>query len=97
MPAPTHPGHRPNAEGAVKALVLGLISLVCCGILIGPWAIYTGSQARFRIRVSNGRLGGEGFAIAGMVLGGISVLLFFYSLWLFSTGRAHLVHTTTNG
>jgi len=95
MPATVPAGRQPLAEGAVKALVFGLISLVCCGIILGPWAIYTGSQARFRIRVSNGRLRGDGLALAGMALGALSVLLFFYSLWLFSTGRAHFIRPTS--
>jgi len=75
----------PTADGAVRSLVLGILAILCCGIL-GPFAIYAGNQARFRIRVSNGRLGGDGIAIAGMILGAIATVLLVIGLLLLATG-----------
>jgi len=97
MPVGAYPrsAKLPNAQGAVRALVLGILALLCCGIL-GPFAIYEGNQARFRIRVSNGRLGGDGLAIAGMVLGVIATLLLLLNLVLLSTGQYHFAGTTTS-
>jgi hypothetical protein len=98
MPVGAYPSRAklPNAQGAVRALVLGIISLLCCGIL-GPFAIYEGNQARFRIRVSNGRLGGDGLAIAGMILGAIATVLLLINLLLLATGQYHFGRTTTSG
>ncbi len=83
-----------NAKGAVASLVIGISSLVLgvcgCGIILGPIAIYQGSQARFRIRASNGRLGGNGLALAGMLLGWLAVLWFAVSVVLILTGQVHV-------
>jgi hypothetical protein len=104
--APFHPGSDPaygrtyaprptaNAKGAVAALVWGILSLVCCGAIGGGIAIYQGSQARFRIRMSNGRLGGNGMALAGMILGGIAILQTLVVIYLFATGHYHTVVVT---
>jgi Domain of unknown function (DUF4190) len=82
------------APGATKTLVLGLVSVLCCGIL-GPFAIYTGVQTRFRIRVSNGRLGGDGLAIAGIFFGTIGTLLWLYGIYRAATGRPIWLGTTS--
>jgi hypothetical protein len=84
-----------RAQGAVAALVWGLASLVCCGPIFGAIAIYQGSQARYRIRVSNGRLGGNGLALAGMILGGIAIVYWVLSIFLIATGRIDIHPTTT--
>ena len=84
-------GQKTMAKGAVTSLVVGILSLFCCGIVLGPIAIVQGSQARFRVRTSNGRLGGDGIALLGMFLGGLSVFLFFFWLWWYATGHSVLV------
>jgi Domain of unknown function (DUF4190) len=84
-------GQKTMAKGAVTSLVVGLLSLFCCGIVLGPIAIVQGSQARFRVRTSNGRLSGDGIALLGMFLGGLSVFLFFFWLWWYATGHSVLV------
>ncbi|HZT66057.1 MAG TPA: DUF4190 domain-containing protein [Acidimicrobiales bacterium] len=58
---------------AITALVLGILSLLCCAIL-GPVAIVLGRRSRRRIESSGGALSGLGLAIAGMVLGIIGTL-----------------------
>jgi hypothetical protein len=75
----------------VASLVIGLLSLVCCGIVLGPVAIVKGSQARFRVRTSNGRLTGDGIALLGMFLGGVSVFLFCFSIWWYATGHTLII------
>ena len=86
-----------RAKGAVAALVCGILSLVCCGVIVGAIAIYQGSQARFRIRVSNGRLGGNGMALAGMIMGGVAIVE--WAVWLVLVATGHhpygLIPTTT--
>jgi hypothetical protein len=45
-----------NNDGAY-ALVFGILSLLCCGVIFGPLAISKGSKA------------GDGLGTAGMILG----------------------------
>ena len=93
-PAP-NPGYRQapgrpsggTAKGAWAAVAWGVASLLCCGLIFGPIAIYQGSQARYRIQVSNGRLGGNGIALFGMLLGGIAVLLSLFWIYWYATGH----------
>lgn len=61
---------------AKSALLLGLVSVFCCGFLTGIPAIWVGLRAIRDIDASDGRLRGRGTAKAGIVLGVIgSVLL----------------------
>ncbi len=66
-PAPDHPR-------ATTALVLGILSLVLCG-LIGPFAWAIGRSTLAEIDASGGRWGGRGQAQAGYVLGVIATVL----------------------
>jgi hypothetical protein len=86
-----------QAEGAGRALVLGLVSLICCGLILGPIAIYEGVQVRYRVRTSNGRLSGDGMGVAAIVCGSVAVLLNLIGLWLAATGRSPLVTSGTSG
>lgn len=79
MPPPYHPGAYGAPAGndgkAVASLVLGIMSMACCtGILTAIPAIILGVLARRDIMRSQGALGGEGMAIAGIVTGGIATL-----------------------
>jgi hypothetical protein len=65
---------------AVASLVLGLLSVVCFGILAGIPAIICGHIARSRARRLPGQYGGAGQALAGLVLGYVSVALTFLVL-----------------
>jgi hypothetical protein len=58
----------PNDSQATLALVLGILSVVCCAIL-GPVAIFIGNASRQRIQASGATIGGGGMATAGFVLG----------------------------
>lgn len=69
-----------TASKATGALVCGIIGLLLCGIVLGPVAIYLGTQAKKEIRSSNGRLKGDGMATAGIVMGIIAVIGFVISI-----------------
>jgi hypothetical protein len=56
------------------SMITGIISLFCCGIVLGPVAIVLSSQARSEIRQSQGWQTGEGQAKAGLILGIIGVV-----------------------
>jgi hypothetical protein len=68
VPAP------PTAAKATTSLVLGVVSLVLCGLFAGIPAIVVGFLARAEIRRSGGRLGGDGLALAGIVTGILGTL-----------------------
>jgi Domain of unknown function (DUF4190) len=70
----------PKNEGkAIGALLLGMLSVTCFGLLAGVPAIILGAAARREIDASQGRLGGRGLAASGIVLGffgtGLSLVL----------------------
>jgi hypothetical protein len=54
---------------AVWSLVLGILSLLCLGLLAGVPAIILSVSAKRRIRSSAEPLGGGGLATAGLVTG----------------------------
>jgi hypothetical protein len=58
----------PNDSQATLALILGILSIVCCAIL-GPVAFFIGNASRNRIQASGGTLGGYGLATAGWIMG----------------------------
>lgn len=51
-----------------KAMILGILSFFCCGIILGPLAFYYGWR-------SKDNEGEKGMAIAGMVMGALSFCL----------------------
>ena len=90
-PAPTAgPQGQPSAPLLVGsstarwAMILGILSVTCCGIFAGVGALYLGYRARTEIRSSGGRILGDGQATTGIVLGwisvGLTVLLLLASL-----------------
>jgi hypothetical protein len=68
-------GIKTNAPGAVRSLVYGLIGLVFCGIILGPYAIAKASSAK-QAMAKDPTLGGAGLATAGTVLGVVDIVLF---------------------
>jgi len=62
--------------GAIASLILGIASIVLClNIFTGIPAIITGHISYSKIKKSMGRLKGEGMALAGLILGYISLPL----------------------
>ena len=69
-------------RGAIRTLVLGLLSLLFG--LLAPFAIWSGTRCLRRIRASGGTLHGTGMAVFG-VLAGVTGALFTVggiALWL---------------
>lgn len=74
------PGQQPIYQGepqtdgkATGSLVLGILSLLCFSFLAGIPAIILGHISRKNIRQSMGRLKGDGMALAGLIMGYISI------------------------
>ncbi len=74
-PAQGQPYAQPTTDGqAVASLVLGIVALfLCFSIFAGIPAIILGHLSWSRIRRSMGRLKGEGMAMAGLIMGYISI------------------------
>jgi hypothetical protein len=60
---------------SIWSLVLGILSLCCCGFLTAIPGVICGHMALSRIRRSGGSLGGQGLAIAGLVTGYVGMVL----------------------
>jgi hypothetical protein len=74
VPKPIAPLRAPTSGLALTSVILGASSLFFC-ILTGIPAICFGHVARSEIRRSYGKLSGDGMAIAGLVLGYLSVAM----------------------
>jgi hypothetical protein len=84
-PAPpadlSEPAAAGNADGAVPALVLGILSVVLCP-LCAPFAWYYGNRAERLVDGSGGLLSGRGEATAGKVLGIVMTILLILGILL---------------
>jgi hypothetical protein len=70
------PAQLPTEGKATASLVLGVLSLLCLSILGGVPAVILGHVAQSNIRKSAGQLGGQGMALAGLIMGYLSIVLF---------------------
>lgn len=74
-PPPVAIGTAPATSGlAIASLVCGIVGLLSC-LLPGIAAVICGHMALGQIEASQGRLGGRGMAVAGLVLGYLSILV----------------------
>ena len=96
-PPPPQPG--PGGYGyaapqqnqkALWSMILGILSLICCGVVVGIVAIVLGNSAKNEIAASGGMQTGEGMAKAGVILGWIGVALTILGVILFVTGALTL-------
>ena len=77
---------KPNSNMAIASLVLGILGWTIIPGLASIAAIITGHMAKNEIKNSMNRLGGDGMATAGLVLGyagiaiGICILCFAFVL-----------------
>ncbi|WP_109506349.1 DUF4190 domain-containing protein [Nocardioides speluncae] len=82
-------GDHPKAQ---TAMILGILGLVCCGLLGIP-AYIIGNNTVKEIDASGGQYGGRGMANAGKICGLIAIVLMvlgliFYAI-LFAVGAAN--------
>jgi hypothetical protein len=70
------PPAKPNSNMALASLILGILGWTFMPGLASIAAIITGHLAQKEIKESNGQLGGDGMAIAGLVMGYASVAIF---------------------
>jgi hypothetical protein len=81
QPGYWQPPYAPPTHGwALAAMVTGIVSLVLAcgwgvGLLGSPVAWWLGATAMKEIDASNGRLGGRGMALAGLILGIVGTVL----------------------
>jgi uncharacterized protein DUF4190 len=98
-PPAQYPGYFPPPQlaptdgKATASLVFGILSLTCLSILAGIPAIILGHLSRGEVKRSMGRLGGGGMALAGLIMGYISIglsLLFIPALVIPNLMRAKI-------
>ncbi len=78
-PPPAPPASASASKEAVTALVLGILGIVCCG-LVAPVAWYLGQNELRAIRLGQASAAGEGMAMAGRILGMIGTALLILGL-----------------
>jgi hypothetical protein len=85
-----NPYSSPNQTLPVISLVLGIVSVVfCCyGFPMGVGALITGFIGYNNTKQNPSAYGGQGMAIAGMILGGVSLaILLLFVLFGIAGGR----------
>lgn len=65
-------------------LVLGILSLVCCGLFAGIPAVVMGKKALAEIDASGGAIGGRGNIKAGYICGWISIVISVIAVVLYA-------------
>ena len=60
---------------AIVSLVCGILSLTCCGPVTGIAALITGYMAKNNVESNPQQYGGRGLALAGIIMGGISLVV----------------------
>jgi uncharacterized membrane protein YjgN (DUF898 family) len=96
MSVASPPQQQSSSTQAITALVLGILGVVCCGLL-APIAWYLGSQEQKAIREGRSPAAGEGIAKAATILGMIgSIILVLSILWIFFWGGMAILQGITN-
>ncbi len=95
-PPPPAYSTAPQQSLAVASLVLGVVTMTvgwCCyfGVLTGPVAVALGIYSLVQIKNDPTRYGGKGFAIGGIVSGGlyfvfIALIILIYGLSFLASG-----------
>ncbi|MGI8555223.1 MAG: DUF4190 domain-containing protein [Pyrinomonadaceae bacterium] len=76
-----------NQTLAIVSLVTGILSICLCGIFAGIPALITGYMAKNNADNNPAEYGGRGMALAGMILGGVSVVLtILYVIYILAVG-----------
>jgi hypothetical protein len=79
-PPESAPVSVPNSTMAIVSLIAGVLGLTFLPTIGSIVAVITGTMARKEIRESAGAIGGDGMAVAGLVLGWIGVGLLVIGL-----------------
>jgi hypothetical protein len=75
-PPPPFPGAAQKQQGlAVASLVCGILSVCCVGFLTGIPAIILGVMAMNKEKTDPEHYGGKGMALAGVIMGGFSIVI----------------------
>jgi Tfp pilus assembly protein PilE len=83
----------PQTDGkAIGSLVCGIASVTILSILAGIPAIILGHVSRSDIRKSGGRLKGEGLALAGLIMGYVSLAIIPLVLIFAAIAIPNLIH-----
>lgn len=99
---PSAPVGAPTQGLAITSFVLGLLGMLCLGLISGLPAIVCGHVAHGRARRDPARYGGGGFAIAGFILGYCSIFATIILAALFlpafarAKHRAQSIHCISN-
>jgi len=82
-----------NKTLAIVSLVLGILSIVCCGFLTGVPAIVVGYIAKNKVAENPREFGGSGLATGGIITGAIGTVLgiLFLLLQIFLGGLGALI------
>ncbi|MFN2463376.1 MAG: DUF4190 domain-containing protein [Candidatus Dormibacteria bacterium] len=83
-------------QKAVISLVLAIVGLFCCGLIMGPIAIFFARAADKEIAASGGTQTGSGLAKAGLIIGILEIVLFVLGVLLFAGGiMTSIMHSGT--
>ena len=79
---PPMPGYgQQTCPQAKEALITAIISLFCCAIILGPWALVKANEAKKKID-ANPYLTGRGMATAAQVIAVVGLILWGLGLLL---------------
>jgi len=73
QPSASIPPAQPTSTLAIVSLISGIVSWVFIPFIAAVAAVITGHMAKNEIKKSNGMIGGNGLATAGLVLGYIQI------------------------
>nr|PZN34716.1 MAG: hypothetical protein DIU80_02420 [Chloroflexota bacterium] len=79
-PAYYAPPQPPTSNTAIVSLVFGILTWTVLPLISAVIAVIAGHMARNEIRRSEGKLGGDGLAIAGMIMGYVQLVLVIIGL-----------------
>jgi hypothetical protein len=75
-------------QKAMWSMILGILSLLCCGVITGTVAVVLAQQAKREIAASGGMQRGAGQAQAGFILGIIGIALTAIGLIVYAVAAA---------
>jgi hypothetical protein len=64
-----------NKTLAIVSLVLGILSIPCCGVLTGVPAVIVGFIAKSKINSNPSEYGGAGLALGGIITGVLGTII----------------------